>query len=116
MHRHVFALSISLLLASRPTLANEVFVGTSQCEWNQTVHVSHENNKFYIQWDHKKIEVTAELTSTGTIRLENKQHGILWLQIPQKSMLLNTKTGRRLIDTCVHPLQTRVHSSTQLLR
>jgi hypothetical protein len=116
MHRHVFALAIAILLAARPALANEVLVGTNQCEGNQTVHVSHENNRFYLQWGNQKLEVVAELTSTGTVRLENKQHGVLWLQIPQKSMLLNTKTGRRLIDTCLHPLQKRVHSTPQLLR
>jgi hypothetical protein len=45
------------------------------------------------------------LTSTGTIRLEDVKGQTLLLQILTKSMLMDTKVGRRLVDGCVHASQ-----------
>ncbi|HVQ04137.1 MAG TPA: hypothetical protein VMT14_11505, partial [Burkholderiaceae bacterium] len=44
-------------------------------------------------------------TSTGALRLEDKKAGIVWLQIPSKSMLMNSKVGQRMVDNCLHPEQ-----------
>ena len=42
---------------------------------------------------------------TGAVRLEDTRGQVLLVQIPTKSMLLNTKTGQRMIDSCVHEAQ-----------
>lgn len=39
-------------------------------------------------------------TRTGTIRLEDAKAGIVWLQLANKSMLMDQKRGRRLADEC----------------
>lgn len=44
-------------------------------------------------------------SSTGAIRLEDVKGQTLLLQILTKSMLLDVKTGHRLVDGCVHPVQ-----------
>ena len=56
---------------------------------------------------HKKARYTLvpQVTSTGAIRLEDSKAGMVWLQIPAKSMLLNAKAGRREVDNCQHPEQ-----------
>jgi hypothetical protein len=30
---------------------------------------------------------------------------MMWLQIANKSMLMNSKIGQRMVDNCVHPSQ-----------
>jgi hypothetical protein len=44
-------------------------------------------------------------TSTGALRLEDKRAGAVWLQLANKSMLMDQKKGRRVADECAHPAQ-----------
>ena len=40
-------------------------------------------------------------TSTGAVRLEDTKAGAVWLQIANKSMLMNQRLGQRLADECM---------------
>ena len=42
---------------------------------------------------------------TGAVRLEDTRGRVLLVQIPFKSMLLNTQTGQRIVDSCQHDVQ-----------
>jgi hypothetical protein len=42
---------------------------------------------------------------TGAVRLEDIRGRVLLVQIPFKSMLLNTQTGQRIVDSCQHDMQ-----------
>ena len=42
---------------------------------------------------------------TGAVRLEDTRGKVLLVQIPFKSMLLNTQTGQRIVDSCQHEAQ-----------
>jgi hypothetical protein len=42
---------------------------------------------------------------TGAVRLEDMRGKVLLVQIPFKSMLLNTQTGQRIVDSCQHDMQ-----------
>lgn len=42
---------------------------------------------------------------TGAVRLEDTRGAVLLVQIPFKSMLLNTRTGQRIVDACQHEVQ-----------
>ena len=42
---------------------------------------------------------------TGAVRLEDTRGRVLLVQIPFKSMLLNTQTGQRIVDSCQHDQQ-----------
>jgi hypothetical protein len=44
-------------------------------------------------------------TSSGAIRLEAKAQSIVWLQMSNKSMLLNEKAGKRLANNCRNDTQ-----------
>ena len=87
--------------------AERVLTGPLACEFNQTVEVAPADKPGYFKVGYKgKIYVLApEPTETGAVRLENKKAGIMWLQIANKSMLMNSKAGRRLVDECIHPTQ-----------
>jgi hypothetical protein len=39
-------------------------------------------------------------SATGAVRLEDTKGSTLLVQIPYKSMLLNTRTGQRIVDSC----------------
>ncbi len=44
-------------------------------------------------------------SNTGAVRLEDTKGRVLLVQIPFKSMLLNTQTGQRIVDSCQHEVQ-----------
>ena len=56
---------------------------------------------------HGKTEYLMKpvLSSTGAIRLEDVRGETLMVQISSKSMLLNVKTAKRIVDDCVSPKQ-----------
>lgn len=61
----------------------------------------------YVDVRHKKdIWVMKPVASaTGAVRLEDIDRNVLLVQIPYKSMLLNVKSGQRIVDSCQHDNQ-----------
>jgi Flp pilus assembly protein TadG len=88
--------------------ASMTHFGAYQCEFNQTVDVAM-NPKYdgYIDVTYNKQRWTMKpvLSSTGALRLEDVKGQTLMLQIAYKSMLMDVKVGRRLVDECVHEKQ-----------
>lgn len=88
--------------------ASMTHFGDYQCELNQSVKVTM-NPKYdgYIDVAFGKERYTMKpvLSSTGALRLEDVKGQTLLLQIAYKSMLMDVKAGRRLVDECVHEKQ-----------
>jgi hypothetical protein len=82
--------------------------GLYECEFNERVHVD-VNHKFdgYLDVKHRtNTWVTKPILShTGALRLEDVRGRMLMLQIADKSMLMDTQVGRRIVDNCVHEKQ-----------
>ncbi len=53
-------------------------------------------------------------TDSGAIRLEDKSHGIVWLQMANKSMLFNEKAGKRLANNCRNETQQVAENALQI--
>jgi hypothetical protein len=88
--------------------AELVFYGDYECEFNQTVNIQADpKHLFYVDVKHGKGAwlMKPVLSTTGAMRLEDVKGETLMVQIASKSMLLNTKTGQRLVDACVSPRQ-----------
>jgi hypothetical protein len=88
--------------------AERVLTGKIECEFNQSVDVAPLAAKagyFEVSFKGKKYVLAPEATTTGAVRLEDKKAGVVWLQIANKSMLMNSKAGQRMADNCVHPSQ-----------
>jgi hypothetical protein len=84
--------------------AERVYVGTAQCNDNKQVMVSKVDGKpgyFKLEAAKAVYTVAPEETDTGAVRLEDKKSGVVWIQIPAKSMLMNAKIGQRVADGCV---------------
>jgi len=93
---------------SQMQVANRVLTGTAQCEFNQSVSVLPIQDKpghFKVGFNKASYTMTPQETTTGAVRLEDKRAGIVWLQIPTKSMMMNQKIGQRMVDGCMHAEQ-----------
>jgi len=56
--------------------------------------------------------VAAQIpTESGALKLEDKHHGIVWLQMSNKSMLFNEKIGKRLATDCQNDAQKAVQAA-----
>ena len=89
-------------------IADRVLTGDAACEFDQTVSVLPINGQpghFRVTFKKVAYTVIPEETTSGAIRLEDKKAGIVWLQIPSKSMLMNAKIGQRMVDGCMHAEQ-----------
>jgi hypothetical protein len=88
--------------------AKRVLIGRYDCEFNKQLLIdANDTNRGYFNIRQGKDSwvVKPVLSSTGAVRLEDTKDTVLLLQILTKSMLLNVKTGRRLVDGCVHEVQ-----------
>jgi hypothetical protein len=83
-------------------VAKRVMTGLAQCELNQQVVVTRAapDGYFKISWNKQTWMMAPEETTTGAVKLVDKAHGVEWLQIPAKSMLLDNTHGKRLVTEC----------------
>lgn len=92
-------------------LAEQVHVGRMPCELGAHVTVTpdtHSPGHFHVEGKGFKYHMAPVATSTGTLRLEDAKAGAVWLQIANKSMLMNQKLGQRMADECMSPAQVQV--------
>lgn len=94
--------------AEQLSAASMVHTGTSQCEFNQSVDITPSaKHPGYVDLRHgnRTWLMKPVLSSTGAMRLEDVRGETLYLQIANKSMLLNVHKGQRMVDDCVHERQ-----------
>lgn len=98
--------SIKLEAAELET-AKRVHVGEIACELGAKVTVKPLKREgfFLVARGVNRFVMHPVASRTGAIRLEDPQRGALWLQLGNKSMLMNQKEGKRLADECVSPEQ-----------
>lgn len=85
-------------------VAEKVVLGTVPCELGAYVMVKQDASpgRFVLELGRQTFRMEPTLTSTGAIRLEDPSSGAVWLQLGNKSMLLNQRLGKRLADACVN--------------
>lgn len=85
-----------------------VFYGPYDCEFDQRIDVTpNAKNAGYVDVKHGKSTwmMKPVLSSTGAVRLEDTKGRTLVVQIANKSMLMDVKAGRRLVDECISARQ-----------
>lgn len=98
-------------------IAERVDVGTLPCELGASVTLTKDPKVpgyFDMHGKNFKYRMFPVLTSTGAIRLEDQKAGAVWLQLANKSMLMNQKLGIRLADECMSPAQMAVAENLKL--
>ncbi len=94
--------------AEQISASERVYYGEYDCDFKQVVHITASaRHPAYVELRYAKSTYLMKpvLSSTGAIRLEDVRGQTLMIQIASKSMLMNVKTGTRLVDTCVSPGQ-----------
>jgi hypothetical protein len=97
-------------------IAQQVHTGLLHCELGVTVTLTPDPQSpgyFNVQGKNFRYRMFPVTTSTGAIRLEDRKAGAVWLQLSNKSMLMNQKAGQRMADECMSPAQFTV---TQAMR
>ncbi len=98
-------------------IAERVQVGKLPCELGASVTLTADAKNpgyFDMQGKNFSYRMFPISTSTGAIRLEDQKAGAVWLQLANKSMLMNQKLGIRLADECVSPAQLAVAENLKL--
>ena len=89
-------------------IAERVHKGQLPCELGATVRLEADASQpgyFYLHGKGFRYRMHPVATSTGAIRLEDRKAGAVWLQLANKSMLMDQNKGRRLADECVNAEQ-----------
>jgi len=93
-----------------------VHVGSKSCAMGRSVRIEadpQEPGFFHLSLDRQTYRLRPVETSTGAIRLEDRTQGVTWLQLANKSILLNQRQGRRLLDDCANAVQQAVAAAMQ---
>jgi hypothetical protein len=97
--------------------AELVYYGKYDCEFDDTVQITQsQEHPAYVDVTEKKSKwlMKPVLSSTGAVRLEDVRGETLMVQIATKSMLLNVKTGHRIVDACVSPKQRELMEAAKM--
>lgn len=84
-------------------VAQRVYTGKIQCELGADVTVTADEAKpgfFTVSTKGARYRMHPVESRTGAIRLEDPRAGAMWLQLGNKSMLMNQKAGLRIADEC----------------
>ena len=100
--------TLSQALPEQIDAAGRVYYGAYECELKQSVTIAKsEKHAAYVDVRSGKSTwlMKPVLSTTGAVRLEDVKGETLMVQIATKSMLLNVKTARRIVDECVSARQ-----------
>lgn len=89
-------------------IAERVHTGVMPCELGTSVLIEPDPKSpgyFNVTTRKLKYRMFPVPTSTGAVRLEDQRAGAVWIQLGNKSMLLNQAAGQRLADECMSPQQ-----------
>jgi hypothetical protein len=98
-------------------IATRVYLGKLPCELGANVTLTADEKNpgyFHVEGKNFKYYMFPVATTTGAIRLEDRKAGAVWLQLANKSMLMNHKLGTRLADECASPVQVAAGEALKL--
>ena len=92
-------------------IAEKVYVGRLPCELGAFVTITPDPKApgyFDLQIKNTHYRMFPVESRTGAVRLEDSKAEAMWLQLSNKSMLINRKMGQRMADECMSPSQATV--------
>ncbi len=87
--------------------AGEVWAGAYHCEHAEKVMLrpAIADDQVELQWKGQRWNLRRIQSRSGAMRLEDGTARMVWIQLPNKSMLLDQRQGKRLLDECQHDVQ-----------
>ena len=77
--------------------------GTYRCELGKKVEVRRDARKpdqISIDWQGKRLALQRHDSTSGLPRYEDRENGLVWIDLPWKSMLMDANTGSPLANEC----------------
>ena len=79
-----------------------------KCELGNTLTIFRndgDDNYIALRWHKVLTRMKRVATTTGAHRFENKRSGLVWIGIPAKGLLLDSRKGQQLANECKDPSQ-----------
>lgn len=77
--------------------------GVYRCELGQSVEIqrdSQDANLIEVRWQGNRHRMQRHDSASGLPRYEDRQNGLLWIDLPWKSVLMDVNSGRPLANEC----------------
>jgi len=107
------ALACSALIASGGAFAKpentkkqldfELRSGSYHCEHGHRIDVQRsprEQGTMQIAWQGKRYNLARDPSTSGLPRYEDRSHGLVWIDLPWKGVLLDGRTNKPLANEC----------------
>jgi hypothetical protein len=78
------------------------------------LHDAHQAGRFNLFIKNHIYSMQPVRSATGALRLEDPAKGAVWIQLADKSMLMNSQLGQRMADQCQSPAQMEVAEAQKL--
>ena len=94
--------AVALAPGGGPPWTRQLATGNYVCELDNriTVRLVAAQNRIDLTWKGSTYAMLPVATSTGALRFEDRASGLVWIQIPSKSFLLNAKIGQQVANEC----------------
>lgn len=99
------------LTPAQEAIVPHVYTGQQACEAGVSVTLTADTNTsgyFNVVVKNRTYHMYPVVTLSGAVRLEDPKEGAIWLQMTNKSMMMNQKSGSRLADDCINAAQAAV--------
>lgn len=84
-------------------LGNKITIYTND---NDTAHIA-------LRWKTRLHRLARIGTTTGALRFENPHYGLIWIGIPSKGILLDSKLNRQLANECKNAEQSAIVATAE---
>lgn len=101
------AVPVDSAVALTPLPQGEVWQGAYRCEHAEKVQLrpDTDSEQVELQWKTQRWKMRRTDSRSGALRLEDATGRMVWIQLGNKSMLLDQRLGKRLLDECQHAVQ-----------
>jgi hypothetical protein len=88
----------------------DTVVADYACELNNKVTIytnEKDSGHIALRWKNRLHRLERVGTTTGALRFENTKFGLIWIGIPSKGILLDSKLNRQLANECKNAEQAK---------